>query len=931
MPLDWLNTPLDADIGDLIARKKRAKTIELLRSQLQGRMVPPVQMRLQLADLLVQAGREAEALPVLIGLADEFAGDGFVAKAVAILKRVDRIQPGREDVESRLARLVTQQQRSVLAAAPGRRQAPEFGIEEIPEDGAEPAAESQPADSAVAATPAAAEVVDAAVAIPAAAAATVAPTETETSRRVRGVFRRFLASLPGGGSSAEVSPSIAPPAAPPPQVPPSVVPPAETAVAPTESTDEADEAVRDDSAEPIVSVADADAAAVAIPDTVPDAAPEKAADTAADTAPDSETVDASDAIVPEPEVAEPLATAAAERPPAAEADDEPITARYRAIPPEAWAAGPPEGERPSAPPATVPPAATGGSPQGHGVTQKIKGAFRWLVASLASPAETTAAPAGSEPPADASAVSNVARAVAGEPPASPPEAPATEEAATGDDEPISDEVFEERLLDLVQDILHQPGSRPAADAAPLDRRLVLRYAQRLLATPLFGALTEEELLAVVRGLRLQLHGPGDILVTEGERGQSVFILAAGSAKVFVRSPSGRNFPVAALREGEFFGEISTLSGRPRSATVTASSPCELLELDRPTLDQIARTHPHVADVLEEFYIRRASSPEAAAVRAVPLDDAGTERKAIEVLEAHFGQSRWDPRMRLRLADVLLKAGKYEDAVPVLIGLADELAKAGFPDKAIAVLKKIEKIQRRDIEVVNLAPLARGVQPAAPATAAPPFPPPADTEGTAARPHPRIHATAEFFEGWLVDVLRDRVASHRTDDGREEAERAALASIRGYGPGLLASPLFEDFTDEELLAVIRGLRLLTFEAGDIIITEGEPGQSLFVLTTGTVKVFVRDPGGRNVALCPLGEGAFFGEIATLSGRPRSATVTAASRCELLELDKPALETVLKVHPRVRAVLEEHYIARANDPEAAAIRDTRRAGPPPDGAG
>ena len=496
---------------------------------------------------------------------------------------------------------------------------------------------------------------------------------------------------------------------------------------------------------------------------------------------------------------------------------------------------------------------------------------------------------------------------------------------------MSDEMFQERLLDLVQDILRRPGSRKAPlAAAPLDRRLVLRYAQRLLATALFGNLTEEELLAVVRGLRLHLHGPGDILVTEGERGQSVFILASGGAKVFVRSPSGRNYPVAELREGEFFGEISSLSGRPRSATVTASARIELLELDRSTLDEIAGMHPHVADVLEEFYIRRASSPEAAAVRAVPMSDAATERKAIEVLEAHFGQSRWDPRMRLRLADVLLKAGKFQDAVPVLIGLADDLARAGYPEKAIAVLKKIEKIQRRDIEEVNLAP-RRGSAPterrrrprahpdAAPAAVA-----------AAVKPGWGPQPTAEFFQGWLVDVLRDRVGHGDAEDGRAGTERAGLTSIRGYGPGLLASPLFEDFSDDELLAVIRGLRLLTFEAGDVIITEGEPGQSLFVLTTGTVKVFLRDPAGRNVALCPLGEGAFFGEIATLSGRPRSATVTAASRCELLELDKAALDAILAVHPRVRAVLEEHYITRANDPEAAAIRGTRLDEPTPSGS-
>ena len=116
-----------------------------------------------------------------------------------------------------------------------------------------------------------------------------------------------------------------------------------------------------------------------------------------------------------------------------------------------------------------------------------------------------------------------------------------------------------------------------------------------------------------------------------------------------------------------------------------------------------------------------------------------------------------------------------------------------------------------------------------------------------------------------------------------------------------------------------------------VTEGEPGQSLFVLTTGTVKVFVRDPAGRNVALCPLGEGAFFGEIATLSGRPRSATVTAASRCELLELDKATLDAILKVHPRVRDVLEEHYIARASDPEAAVIRGTKQEDPARGGPG
>ena len=124
---------------------------------------------------------------------------------------------------------------------------------------------------------------------------------------------------------------------------------------------------------------------------------------------------------------------------------------------------------------------------------------------------------------------------------------------------------------------------------------------------------------MIHGLRLLTFGPGDVIVTEGEPGQSVFILASGTVKVFVRSPEGHDVPVSTLGEGSFFGEMSTLSGQPRSATVTAASPCDLLELDRATLDRIAVPHPHVRAVLEDFSRRRAADPAAAAVRRSRAD------------------------------------------------------------------------------------------------------------------------------------------------------------------------------------------------------------------------------------------------------------------------------------------------------------------------
>jgi CRP-like cAMP-binding protein len=490
---------------------------------------------------------------------------------------------------------------------------------------------------------------------------------------------------------------------------------------------------------------------------------------------------------------------------------------------------------------------------------------------------------------------------------------------------LSAQDYQERLLDIVEDVLQ----RPAAAGVPVDRPRVVEYAHRLLATPLLSDLSEEELLAVVRGLRVHTYDAGDVIVTERQPGQSLFILTSGRVKVFVRNPAGRNFAVAQIHAGDFFGEISSLSGRPRSATVVAAAATDVLELDKPSLDGIARTHPRVCDVLEDAYLRRASSPEAAAIRAVPLSDPLSDQRAIEVLEAHFGESRWDPRMRLRLADVLVRAGKDHDAIPILVGLADDLAREGYPEKAISILKKIEQLQRRHIEEVSLAPFDKQGG----AAAQPPETPRARAgsesrrsrsllqEPSSKRPRAR---TEDFLHAWLLDTVRDAVA--RTQTAAGPATPPAAKALLGYGPGLRASPLFEGFDEDELLAVIQGLRLLTFAPGDVIVTEGEPGQSVFVLASGAVKVFVRSPEGHDVGVCTLGEGSFFGEISALSGQPRTATVTAATPCDLLELDRATLDRIAGPHPHVREVLEDFSRRRAADPAAAAVRRIELGGAP-----
>jgi Arc/MetJ-type ribon-helix-helix transcriptional regulator len=192
--------------------------------------------------------------------------------------------------------------------------------------------------------------------------------------------------------------------------------------------------------------------------------------------------------------------------------------------------------------------------------------------------------------------------------------------------------------------------------------------------------------------------------------------------------------------------------------------------------------------------------------------------------------------------------------------------------------------------VELTPIAPGP----PVPSAPPAAAPADSLPTAAL---RDELTALLEE--VLDPLEE--------EAREEPQGGAARS-----------PLFSDFSHRELVDVIRELRLEGYEPGEIVVTEGEAGDSLYVVASGLVRAFVRSADGRSREVRRLGEGEFFGEISLLSGSPRTATITAASATELLVLDRNALEGLTARHPRVREVLREFRDQRAGSSDESRIR-------------
>jgi len=101
------------------------------------------------------------------------------------------------------------------------------------------------------------------------------------------------------------------------------------------------------------------------------------------------------------------------------------------------------------------------------------------------------------------------------------------------------------------------------------------------------------------------------------------------------------------------------------------------------------------------------------------------------------------------------------------------------------------------------------------------------------------------------------------------------------------PLFRPLTDREMLRVLQVTDVLSFEDGTVIIEEGDKGDELFIVLTGTVSV---NKGGTEITR--LGQGAHFGEMALVRRQPRSATVRSVGRSELVVIRRSDFFEILR---------------------------------------
>ena len=120
--------------------------------------------------------------------------------------------------------------------------------------------------------------------------------------------------------------------------------------------------------------------------------------------------------------------------------------------------------------------------------------------------------------------------------------------------------------------------------------------------------------------------------------------------------------------------------------------------------------------------------------------------------------------------------------------------------------------------------------------------------------------------------------------------------------LHSCPLFADLDDATLMLCADAMRGRRFRRGEVVFHVEDPGDALFVVTSGEIKIVLpSEEGSEPVILTTIGRGGFFGELALLDGRPRSASAVAVRAVEALVLRRDAFDRLVDAEPALRRAM------------------------------
>lgn len=148
---------------------------------------------------------------------------------------------------------------------------------------------------------------------------------------------------------------------------------------------------------------------------------------------------------------------------------------------------------------------------------------------------------------------------------------------------------------------------------------------------------------------------------------------------------------------------------------------------------------------------------------------------------------------------------------------------------------------------------------------------------------------------------------------------ARPSTAPTAEALASSPLLASISKADLTALVREARPRIYRAGEWLFHRGDPGDGIFAIVSGEVRIVLESASGNQVVVRKLSDGDVFGELAVLDGQPRTASAVAATPVRSLHIAKARFLAWLREHPAASVAMLQHvaYRLRTTNEQVAEI--------------
>lgn len=410
--------------------------------------------------------------------------------------------------------------------------------------------------------------------------------------------------------------------------------------------------------------------------------------------------------------------------------------------------------------------------------------------------------------------------------------------------------------------------------------------QRLKPLSFFSGLETEALMAVASRLVPAEKPQGEFVVESGQSPEALFIIEAGHLHLHSTEEGG---DFSEIGPGESFGEMAVLTGKPHARSVQAADDAVLWVLPAGEFEALTEEHPEIRLALSKS-IRE---------RLLPQD----QTRAVE-----------------RLAEMPLFSGLTED---VLWAVAERLLLLHVPNGETIFAEgqrgdAVYVVDSGQIEIFADGPhgrttLARLGQDEFFGEMALLTGKPRST-GARATSHSNLWALYRTD----FDDLVNRYPSVSLAMSQVLSERLSQMDRRFTETHLRGLKLLANLTPGQLEDVSRRLKPGRYRQGEVIIHEGEPGDEMYLIESGRVRV-VRQRGEKAVLLDEMEAGDLFGEMALLTGEPRSATITALTDLNVWVISQSDFDDLVTAYPNLALALSRLLSERLRNADTRFLQE------------